>query len=81
MRRIVRTLIGFGSMAVAMATTAGTAFAGSDYNGPGDVAGQQTGGGGSLPFTGSDLLMYVLVGGSVIVAGIALRLLAPRRGI
>jgi hypothetical protein len=79
MRRIVRTLIGIGSMVMAMAMTAGTAFAGSDYNGPGDVAGQQTGGGGSLPFTGADLAMYALVGGSVLIAGVALRLLAPHR--
>lgn len=78
MRRIVRALIGVGSVVAAMALTAGTAFAGSDYNGPGDVAGDQTGG-GSLPFTGSDLLMYVLVGAAVVVSGIALRLLGQRR--
>jgi hypothetical protein len=78
MGRIVRALIGIGSLVAAMALTAGTAFAGSDYNVPGDVAGEQTGG-GSLPFTGSDLLMYVLVGGAVAVSGIALRLLAARR--
>ena len=80
MRRIVRALIGIGSLVAAMALTAGTAFAGSDYNVPGDVAGEQTGGGGgSLPFTGSDLLMYVLIGAAVAVGGIALRMLAPRR--
>ncbi|HVG68924.1 MAG TPA: hypothetical protein VM785_12060, partial [Gaiellales bacterium] len=53
MSKIVRTLIGAGSVVVAMAMTAGTAFAGGDYNTPGVVAGEQTGGGGSLPFTGS----------------------------
>ena len=78
MRRIVRALIGIGSVVAAMALTAGTAFAGSDYNAPGGVAGEQTGG-GSLPFTGSDLLMYVVVGAAVVVSGIALRMLAPRR--
>ena len=78
MSKIVRTLIGAGSVVVAMATTAGTAFAGGDYNTPGAVAGEQTGGGRSLPFTGSDLAMYVVVGIAVVAGGLTLRLMARR---
>ena len=78
MSKIVRTLIGAGSVVVAMAMTAGTAFAGGDYNAPGVVAGEQTGGGGSLPFTGSDLAMYAVVGIAVVASGLTLRLMARR---
>ncbi len=78
MSKIVRTLIGAGSVVVAMAMTAGTAFAGGDYNTPGVVAGEQTGGGGSLPFTGSDLAMYAAVGIAVVASGLTLRLMARR---
>ncbi len=76
MSKIVRTLIGAGSVVVAMAMTAGTAFAGGDYNTPGVVAGEQTGDGGSLPFTGSDLAMYAVVGIAVVASGLTLRLMA-----
>jgi hypothetical protein len=78
MSKIVRTLIGAGSVVVAMATTASTAFAGGDYNTPGAVAGEQTGGGGSLPFTGSDLAMYLVVGIAVAASGLTLRMMAHR---
>jgi hypothetical protein len=78
MSKIVRTLIGAGSVVVAMATTASTAFAGGDYNTPGAVAGEQTGGGGSLPFTGSDLAMYLVVGIAVVASGLTLRMMARR---
>ncbi len=78
MSKIVRTLIGAGSVVVAMAMTAGTAFAGGDYNTPGVVAGEQTGDGGSLPFTGSDLAMYAVVGIAVVASGLTLRLMARR---
>ena len=79
MSKIVRTLIGAGSVVVVMASTAGTAFAGGDYDTPGAVAGEQTGGGGgSLPFTGSDLAMYVVVGIAVVASGLTLRLMAHR---
>ena len=78
MSKIVRTLIGAGSVVVAMATTASTAFAGGDYNTPGAVAGEQTGGGGSLPFTGSDLAMYLVVGIAVVASGLTLRMMVRR---
>ena len=42
------------------------------------VAGEQTGGGGSLPFTGSDLAMYAVVGIAVVASGLTLRLMARR---
>ena len=78
MRRIVRALIGIGSVVAAMALPRGQHSPAATTTRPARVAGEQTGG-GSLPFTGSDLLMYVVVGAAVVVSGIALRLLAPRR--
>src|ERR1700750_1318601 len=65
MHNMVRTSIRVVSVVMVMAMTAGTAFAGGDYNTPGAVAGEQTGGGGSLPFTGADLGMYLLAGVAV----------------
>lgn len=75
MRKVIRTLVGVGSVIMAMAVTTSTAFAGSDYNG---VAGEQTGGtsGGSLPFTGADLALYAVVGIAVVVSGLALRMMS-----
>jgi hypothetical protein len=72
----------FGVLAFELAT-ASTASAG-DYNTPGgSVLGSQTGGGGgaagvTLPFTGADLLAYLLVGIAIIASGIAVRV-ATRR--
>ena len=56
-----------------LALTATSAFAADGYNG-GDVAGQQTG--GNLPFTGSELLLYVVVGVAIVACGFALRALS-----
>ena len=49
-------------------------------DGYGAVAGQQTGGGsgGTLPFTGSDLLGYVTVAAAIVAAGLVLRAVARR---
>jgi hypothetical protein len=62
-----------------MAVTATSALA---EGGSGNVAGEQTGGGGgNLPFTGQDLLLYVVVGVAVIASGFALRALSARRSL
>jgi len=83
MRKVVRTAVGLLSVAAIMAITATTAFAGGDYNTPGgSVAGEQTGGGtggGTLPFTGSELLLYVIVGAAIVASGFGLRALSARR--
>jgi hypothetical protein len=71
MRKVVRGGIALVTAAMVMAVTASTALA----EGYGAVAGENTGGGGNLPFTGSDLLLYVVVGVAVIATGFALRAL------
>ncbi len=82
MRKVVRSAVALLSVAAIFAVTAGTALAGSDYNKPGgQVAGEQTGGGGggTLPFTGSELMLYVIVGAAIVASGFALRAMAARR--
>ena len=82
MRKVLRSAVAFLSVAAIMALTAGTAFAGGAYNTPaGAVAGDQTGGGGggTLPFTGSELLLYVIVGAAIVASGFALRAMSARR--
>ena len=78
MRKVVRCAIAFATAAMVMAVTATSAFA---EGGSGNVAGEQTGGGGNLPFTGQDLLLYVVVGVAVIASGFALRVLSSRRSL
>ena len=79
MSKVMRTLIGAVGTVVVFATTAGTALAGGDYNTPGAVAGEQTGGGRSaLPFTGADLALYAVVGIAVVASGLTLRVMARR---
>jgi hypothetical protein len=77
MRKVVRGVIALiGATAIAVAS-ASTAFAADGYSG---VAGNSTGG-GNLPFTGSELLLYVVVGVAVIASGFALRALSARRSV
>jgi hypothetical protein len=78
MRKVVRCAIAFATAAMVMAVTATSALA---EGGSGNVAGEQTGGGGNLPFTGQDLLLYVVVGVAVIASGFALRALSSRRSL
>jgi hypothetical protein len=79
MRKVVRGAIALVSAAAVMAVTATSALA----EGYGNVAGEETGGnsGGNLPFTGSDLLLYVVVGVAVIATGFGLRALSARRSL
>lgn len=64
--------------AVLLATGVSAAFAGEGY---GAVAGESSGGngGGTLPFTGADLAVYLIVGVCIIVSGIALHGYSARR--
>jgi hypothetical protein len=78
MRKVVRGAIALVTAAMVMAVTASAALA-DPYNN-GGVAGEQTGG-GNLPFTGSDLLLYVVVGIAVIATGFALRAVSARRSL
>ena len=72
-------LILFGSAAILAMSTA-TAFAGDGYA-TGGVAGESTGGGGgtTLPFTGTDLALYGVVGLLILGSGLALRAYTARR--
>jgi hypothetical protein len=65
----------------ALLFTASQAMASSSpqYPGGGIAGGQQTSG-GSLPFTGSDLVLYAIVGLAIISCGVALhRMSRPAR--
>ena len=72
-------LILLGSTAI-LAVSAATAFAGDGYA-SGGVAGESTGdgGGGTLPFTGAELALYVVIGLAIVASGLALRAYSARR--
>ncbi len=71
-------LILLGAVAI-LATSAATAFAGDGYA-SGGVAGESTGGGGgTLPFTGAELALYVVIGLLIVGSGLALRAYSARR--
>jgi hypothetical protein len=72
-------LVLLGSAAI-LAVSAATAFAGGGYA-SGGVAGQSTGGGGdgTLPFTGAELALYVVIGLAIVASGLALRAYSARR--
>ena len=72
--RGVMTLLGATAF---LAVSAATAFAGDGYGG-GDVAGESTGG-GTLPFTGAELALYVIVASGIVASGLALRAYSARR--
>src|SRR5438094_384212 len=72
--RGVMTLLGATAF---LAVSAATAFAGQGYGG-GDVAGESTGG-GTLPFTGAELALYVVIAAGLVVSGLVLRSSSARR--
>ena len=80
-RRIPKLVGLITALAVAMVLLAATpAFADTtpadgQYGG---VKGEQAGGGGSLPFTGLDLLALTAVGGVLVAGGVGLRTAARR---
>ena len=78
MRTSVRWIIRGVTGVACFTGTTGVALAADGYGG---AAGQQTGGGsaGNLPFTGTDLLTYVLVAIAIMAAGLALRATSDRR--
>ena len=73
-------LVLLGSAAM-LAVSAATAFAGDGYA-SGGVAGESTGGGRgtALPFTGTELALYVVTGLLIVGSGLALRAYSARRG-
>jgi len=78
MKALRSVLVLLGSAAI-LAVSAATAFAGDGYA-SGGVAGESTGGGGgTLPFTGAELAVYVLVGLIIVTSGLALRVSSARR--
>jgi len=79
MTKALKGLIALIGAAGFLAVSAVSAFAGEGY-GAGGVAGQSTGGGGgSLPFTGAELALYVIVGLAIVASGLALRAYSARR--
>jgi hypothetical protein len=78
MARVLRSVISLLAAAAMLAVSATSAFAGDSY-GNGGVAGESTGGGGALPFTGADLALYAVIGVGIVVSGLALRGYSSRR--
>jgi hypothetical protein len=79
MTKVLKGLIALVGAAGFLAVSAVSAFAGEGY-GAGGVAGESTGGGGgSLPFTGAELALYVIVGLAIVASGLALRAYSARR--
>ena len=80
MKALRGVLILLGSAAF-LAASAATAFAGDGYA-SGGVAGESTGGGGgsTLPFTGTELALYVVTGLLIVGSGVALRAYSARHG-
>jgi hypothetical protein len=79
MTKVLKGLIALAGAAGFLAVSAVSAFAGEGY-GAGGVAGESTGGGGgSLPFTGAELALYVIVGLAIVASGLALRAYSARR--
>jgi hypothetical protein len=77
MKALRGMLILLGSAAF-LAVSAATALAGDGYA-SGGVAGESTGGGGgTLPFTGAELALYVVIGLLIAGSGLALRAYTAR---
>jgi hypothetical protein len=77
MSRVLRGVISLLGAAAMLAVSATSAFAADAYtNG---VAGESTGGGGTLPFTGVDLALYAVIGVGIVGSGLALRGYSSRR--
>ena len=74
--RSVVTLLGAAAI---LATSVATALASDGYAG-GGIGGKSTGdGSGTLPFTGADLAVYVVIGLAIVAIGLALRGYSARR--
>ena len=79
MAKALRGVLILVGAAAILAASAATAFAGDGYA-SGGVAGESTGGGGgTLPFTGAELALYVLIGVVIVASGLALRGYSARR--
>jgi hypothetical protein len=80
MTKVLRGVITLLGAAAIFAVSAATAFAGEPYAN-GGVAGESTGGGGggTLPFTGAELALYVVIGLAIVASGLALRAYSARR--
>jgi len=78
MTKVLRGVITLVGAAAILAVSAATAFAGGPYAN-GGVAGESTGGGGTLPFTGAELALYVVIGLAIVASGLALRAYSARR--
>jgi len=76
--KILRCAIALMGAAAFLAVSATAALAGDGYGG-GAVKGESAGGGGSLPFTGSDMVLYAVIATGIVASGLALRAYSARR--
>jgi len=78
--RLLRGAIALIGAAALLTVSAATALAGEGYAGVGgSVKGESAGGGATLPFTGSDMLLYAAIATGIVVSGLALRSYSARR--
>jgi len=78
MTKLLRGLITLFGAAGFLAVSAVSAFAGEGYA-SGGVAGESTGGGGSLPFTGAEIGALSALGLAAVGGGAALTVAGRRR--
>ena len=81
MTKVMRGIVTLMGAAAFLAVSAVSAFAGDGYAN-GGVAGESTGGSGgsgTLPFTGAELALYVVIGLAIVASGLALRAYSARR--
>jgi hypothetical protein len=79
MKALRGVLVLLGSAAI-LAVSVATAFAGDEYASGGVAGGSTRGGGGTLPFTGAELAVYVVIGLLIVTSGLALRAYSAHRG-
>jgi hypothetical protein len=79
MRRVFRGAISLLGAAAILAASAASAVAGDGYGNSGVRGGEAAGGGGTLPFTGADLALYMVIGVAIVTSGFALRGYSSRR--
>jgi hypothetical protein len=79
MTKILRGTIALIGAAAFLAVSASAALAGVGYGAGGGSVKGESAGGGSLPFTGSDMALYAVIAAGIVASGLALRAYSARR--
>jgi hypothetical protein len=79
MTKILRGTIALIGAAAFLAMSATAALAGVGYAAGGGSVKGESAGGASLPFTGAELVLYVVIATGIVASGLALRAYSARR--